>query len=163
VLEDALEEYDGTLVVVSHDRYFINRVATSLAVVGNGGVVCIAGDYDAWLEWRRERTETADDDPIAPPESRAREAERERRRAEAEERNLRHRRRKAFEERLRPLEEEIEALDRRVAEIDREQGDPDTYRDADRARSLGRERAELDSRLREAWTRWERVAEEDPD
>jgi ATP-binding cassette subfamily F protein 3 len=163
VLEDALAEYDGTLLVVSHDRYFINRIATSVATIGDGGIEHIPGDYDAWMEWRQDRsggTETADS---ARGEGKDREAERGRRRAEAEERNRRHRIRRAFEERLRPVEERIQSLERRLAEIDTEQGDPATYRDGKRARALGRERTELEERLRENWQEWEALAEQAPD
>ena len=163
VLEDALAEYEGTLVVVSHDRYFINRVATTIAAVADGGIECISGDYDAWLEWRRAQLQSRPENDEGQPEARVRDAERERRRVEAEERNRKHRIRKAFEERLRPLELEIESLERRMAEIDVEQGDPDTYRDGDRARALGRERAELEARLRETWSRWERMAGDAPE
>jgi ATP-binding cassette subfamily F protein 3 len=158
VLEDALGEYEGTLLVVSHDRYFINRVATTIAAVEDGRVERIPGDYDAWLEWRRERLAAREERPEPGKDGRARAAERERRRAEAEDRNRRHRERRAFEERLRPLEERIESLERRIGEIDREQADPGTYRNGDRARALARERAELERRLAATWKEWEEIA-----
>jgi ATP-binding cassette subfamily F protein 3 len=163
VLEDALDEYEGTLVVVSHDRYFINRVATTIAAVGEGRVERIPGDYDAWLEWRRARLAAEEDRSEPARDPHAREAERERRRAEAEERNRRHRERRAVEDRLRPLEERIEGLERRAAEIDREQADPGTYRDGERARALAHERADLERRLAATWREWEEIAAEMPD
>lgn len=164
VLEDALDEYAGALVVVSHDRYFINRVATSVAVVEDGGVSVFPGDYDAWVEARAAATPEAGDEADSregPP--RARDLERERRRAEAEERKRRYRKRRAFEDRLRPVEAEIERLEGRLAEIGEAQGDPETYRDPDRARELGRERSEVEARLHDLWGRWQEIAEETPD
>ncbi len=162
VLEDALDEYDGTLVVVSHDRYFINRVATTIAAVEDGAVERIPGDYDAWLEWRSERIAAREKRPEPGTGARPRGADRERRRAEAEERNRRHRERRAVEERLRPVEERIENLERRVGEIDREQADPDSYRNGERARSLARERSDLERRLAAAWKEWEEIAADMP-
>jgi ATP-binding cassette subfamily F protein 3 len=159
VLEEALNEYEGTLVVVSHDRYFINRVATAVARVEGGGIDLIAGDYDAYLERLRI-------DPAAPdaPPSGGKRAERERdrvsRRSEAEDRNRRYRERRAREARLAPLEQEIERVERRIAELAGLQADPAVYRDGDRARAVGRERTEADARLRELYAAWEQAASE---
>ena len=54
VLENALLGYDGTLLVVSHDRYFINKLATKIYDLGQTGAVCYAGDYNYYLS-KRER------------------------------------------------------------------------------------------------------------
>jgi ATPase subunit of ABC transporter with duplicated ATPase domains len=108
VLEDALAEYEGTLVVISHDRYFINRVATSIGEVGGGRIEVFSGDYDAWLEKKQDiaASEAAPESAAATKE-RDRAREREAKRAEAEERNRRYRDRKAHEERLAPVEAAI--------------------------------------------------------
>lgn len=54
VLENALLGYDGTLLVVSHDRYFINKLATKIYDLGQTGAVCYAGDYNYYLSKREE-------------------------------------------------------------------------------------------------------------
>jgi ATP-binding cassette subfamily F protein 3 len=162
VLEDALDEYDGTLVVVSHDRYFINRISTSIAEVGGGKVDVYPGDYDTFVE-RRRRVEAEDEaaaDAADNEPARARQGARELKRAEAEERNRRYREKQAAEQRLAPIEAEIAAIEERVGELAALQTDPSVYRDARRAKDIGRERQEAEERLRALYSRWEEIAAE---
>lgn len=59
VLEDALIDFDGTLLFVSHDRYFINRVATKVLEISEEGSTLYLGDYDYYLEKKAELEELA--------------------------------------------------------------------------------------------------------
>lgn len=59
VLENALIDYDGTLVFVSHDRYFINRVATKVLEITEEGSQLYLGDYDYYVEKKAELEELA--------------------------------------------------------------------------------------------------------
>jgi ATP-binding cassette subfamily F protein 3 len=161
VLEDALDEYDGTLVVISHDRYFINRIATSIAEIGGGRIDFYPGDYDTYLERMKREEEDAPreaaggaQDEAALARLRARETKRE----EAEERNRKYRERQAAEKRLAPVEKEIASLEARVRELAALQADPAVFRDARRAREVGRDRQEAEDRLRALYARWEEIA-----
>jgi ATP-binding cassette subfamily F protein 3 len=160
VLEDALDDYAGTMLVISHDRYFINRVATSIAEVGRGGAEIFPGDYDTFLDRRSAAVpEAAAPDPgSAGDRRRERERERDARRFEADERNRRYRERKAVEAELAPLESAIEALEGRLRELAAWLADPQVLRDGARAREAGKERAEAESRLAELYRRWEGIA-----
>ena len=155
VLEDALDEYEGTLAVVSHDRYFINRVASAILEVGNGGATLYPGDYDTFLE--RHAADPASPAPLTP-----RDDKKLARRTEAEERNRRYRERAAFAERIGPLEKEIEHLEARQRAIEAERADPATYRDATRSRELGRESVEIARTLESLYVRWEALAADAP-
>jgi ATP-binding cassette subfamily F protein 3 len=157
VLEEALDEYEGTLIVISHDRYFINRIATSIAEVGGGRATVFAGDYDTFLE--RHVPPPAPEQAAAPVVDDKRAS----RRMEAEERNRRYRERKAHEERIRPVEDEIHRLEARTKEIDTLRADPEVYRDPQRAKSLGSERSEIASRLKILYAEWEVLAAHDPE
>ena len=57
-LEDALQGYDGTLFVVSHDRYLINKLADKIYYLDKDGTTLYLGNYDAYLEARQQKTET---------------------------------------------------------------------------------------------------------
>ncbi len=159
VLEEALDEYEGTLVVVSHDRYFMERVATVIAEVGGGRLDLFPGSYSDYVE-RRRRDEPGlgaaevGGSEAATPRALARDL----RRLEVEERNRRYRERRALEERLGVVEEGIESLEARLREIAALQTDPSLYRDAGRAKEIGREKVETEARLRQLYARWETLA-----
>jgi ATP-binding cassette subfamily F protein 3 len=165
VLEEALDEYEGTLVVISHDRYFINRIATSIAEIGGGRAMLFTGDYDTFLE-RHVPVDASvalgSSSPAGEVEAGSRGQKRDARRAEADERNRRYRERKALEEKIRPVEDEIHRLEARDKEVEALVADPEVYRDPERAKSLGRERAEIASRLTILFARWEELVGKDP-
>jgi ATP-binding cassette subfamily F protein 3 len=58
ILEEALEQFDGTMLFISHDRYFINRIATRVVEVRDGRLTDYAGDYDYYME-KKEEEQTA--------------------------------------------------------------------------------------------------------
>ena len=60
VLENALIDYEGTLLFVSHDRYFINRIATKVIELSENGSKVYLGDYDYYLEKKKEEEEIAE-------------------------------------------------------------------------------------------------------
>lgn len=69
VLENALIHFDGTILFVSHDRYFINRVATAIVELSEMGIALYAGDYDYYLEKKAETlvtTQVCQEDPTPP-------------------------------------------------------------------------------------------------
>jgi len=157
MLENAINEYTGTLLVVSHDRYFINRITTSIGVVGGGRIELIPGDYDEYLSWQQRSAEQeivgAESTDDAPRDSR-----RVDKRAEAEERNQRYRRRKAAEAVLAPIEKRIAETEQRIRELEEMQANPDIYSDRDQASLVGRERSDLDERLARLYVEWEEAA-----
>ena len=59
VLENALIDYEGTILFVSHDRYFINRIATKVVELSEKGSKLYLGDYDYYLEKKQEEEEIA--------------------------------------------------------------------------------------------------------
>jgi ATP-binding cassette subfamily F protein 3 len=138
-------------------------VATSIGEVGGGRIEVYSGDYDAWLEKKQDlaASETAPESAAATKE-RDRAREREAKRTEAEERNRRYRDRKAHEERLAPVEAAIAQTESRLRELTEAQTDPAVFRDAARAREVGRDRAEAEARLAELYREWEALATDLP-
>jgi len=159
VLEEALNEYEGTIVLISHDRYFINRVVDSVAEVGEGKVELYEGDYDTFLQ-RREHSMEAASSPAARPDPAG--AGKGSRRVEAEERNRLYRRRKEIQEKLNPMEKEIATLEQTIRELERSQSDPLLYSDPVQATRIGRDKANAEHRLTTLYAQWERLAAEMP-
>ena len=159
VLEDALAEFAGTLVVISHDRYFINRVATSIGEVGSGKLQLFPGDYDDYLEWTRRRA-GAEEQLLeeSPQAADARQQRRETRRHEAQERNRVYRERKLMEQGLGPIESRIAETEELVRELERRQADPEVYADPERAGEVGRRKAASESLLERLYAEWESLA-----
>jgi energy-coupling factor transporter ATP-binding protein EcfA2 len=67
ILEEALDQYTGTIVFISHDRYFINRIATAVCMIGAGGLEVWPGSYDDFMEHLRERQEAPSETRTSPP------------------------------------------------------------------------------------------------
>ena len=129
VLEDALQDFPGTILAISHDRYFINRFADRVMVMNADGVTEYIGNFDDYIEKRdRPRPPVPSAGPEATRTAIARERKRDRQQS-ARIRELRAQVKKA--------EEAIEANERRLAELEAQLADPATYADAEAARLLG--------------------------
>jgi ATP-binding cassette, subfamily F, member 3 len=69
VLLEALEDFGGTLIFVSHDRYFVDKLATKVIEIGEGHALIYPGNYEEWL-WSKRQRETADRDIVGSSEAR---------------------------------------------------------------------------------------------
>ena len=135
VLEDALQDFPGTILAISHDRYFINRFADRVMVMNSDGVTEYLGNFDDYVE-KRDRPQ-----PPAP----AAEGEVTRTAATRERKRDRQQAARARELRaqVKRAEEAIEENERLLRELEAKLADPATYADAEAARELGeRYRAE---------------------
>jgi ATP-binding cassette subfamily F protein uup len=148
LLEDLLLEYSGTLLLVSHDRVFLNNVVTStLSIAEDGRVREYVGGYDDWL--RQSAAET----PV--PASTPQPMEREKKRPRTEKpRKLTYKE----ERELEALPEIIAGREKEVEEIHRNLADPEFYRTAgDEVVGLTNRMHELEKELEEAYLRWEEL------
>jgi ATP-binding cassette subfamily F protein 3 len=159
-LEEALNEYEGTVLLVSHDRYFINRVASRVAGFDSGRLYVFEGDYDTFAAETARRMETAA--AAAPSTSGVPSGalKREERRLAAVSRNERNRILRALRKNVASLEEEIGRSERRLQEIADVLTDPATYKNQGLAESLGREQKSIQGELSDLIARWEKTSAE---
>jgi ATP-binding cassette subfamily F protein 3 len=141
MLEDALNDYEGTIVFVSHDRYFIDAIATRLWVIEHGEVSMHLGTYSD-LERRRQRIVR----PVAPVERRPSPSPRAAKAAQVPGSTT--------------VEEQIEELERNVSRIEAELADGQTYDDPSRVADLARAHEEASRHLRVLYQEWEQAAGE---
>ena len=150
LLESLLQEYSGTVFLVSHDREFLNNVVTQvIAFEGEGRVVEYAGDYDDWERVQKLRTEEAL--PERPSEHSARNAAAGKPRGRAK---------LSFKERaeLNGLPEKIAALEKEQSEINERLVDPALYRSQpEQVKTLQARVIAIDSELLAVLARWEEL------
>ncbi|MBW2244916.1 MAG: ABC-F family ATP-binding cassette domain-containing protein [Deltaproteobacteria bacterium] len=165
VLEDALRGYKGTLVFISHDRAFINSLASRVIEVENGRLRFFPGNYDDYLrriaEPKKTKKSTPEALPTAPPDpKRSAPAEpasnKERRRDERERRKARQK----VERRIEKIEAEILGKESAVSELGWKLADPGLFKDPDRLRGLEAERTELGSAIEALYAEYERLGAE---
>jgi ATP-binding cassette, subfamily F, member 3 len=162
-LEQALQEYDGTLLLISHDRYFLTKLVHRVIEVADGKIRTYEGNYNDYLEKRiREGTgpENGDsrmDGAESPKKSPAAgNKSRERRRSEAEARDAFNRLKKPVETRIRKTEAEVEAWESRKRELETRMADPKTYSQGPLIGQLQRDYAESEKELKRLYADWEK-------
>ena len=149
VLENALIDFDGTLLFVSHDRYFINRVATQIIELSETGSTLYLGDYDYYLEKKaeqealREETEQTSLDKPAPAND-----------YQLQKENQKEQRRLA--RRLEQLEAQIEDLDSQISQL---QEAMQATNDASELMESQQQIDQLTAAQEEALLEWEELAE----
>jgi ATP-binding cassette, subfamily F, member 3 len=147
VLEEALVRFAGTMVFISHDRYFINRVATRVVEVEGGRLTPYLGGYDDYRE-AKARAHAAAPAPLPRPPRAAPAAPRARPSAE-----LREMRR-----RLEDVEEQIHALEGRLRDLAATFSDPALYADGDRVRVMTQARRDAEARVAGLMREWEALS-----
>jgi ABC transport system ATP-binding/permease protein len=161
LLEDLLLEYEGTLVLVSHDRELLNNVATStLAVEGQGRVAEYVGGYDDWVRQRQGPRASGPGEPRGGPlPSADRSAGRSARANGAAATDERPRKLTYKEQReLDALPGQIEALEGEQAELYRRMAAPDTYQaGGDEVVQAAARLAAVETQLAETYARWEEL------
>ena len=151
VLENALIDFDGTLLFVSHDRYFINRVATQIIELSDAGSTLYLGDYDYYLEKKAElealREEKATAVEPAQPQSVTNYQLQKETQKEA----------RKLARRLEQLEAEIEELEMQTTELTTAMQETN---DASELMELQQKLDQLTEQQEAAMTEWEEVAEQ---
>jgi ATP-binding cassette subfamily F protein 3 len=155
-LEQALLEFEGTVIVVSHDRYFLNRVADLLiALEGDGRVRVVHGNYDDY-----ERVRAQEEEAAREAAARKADADRERPAAARGLPPVAPKRKRRFPYRkAEDLEAEIAAAEARLREVEQLLASADLYRDGERVKETTRAFEETKARLAQLYEHWEEAIE----
>ena len=146
ILEDALKGYEGTVLVISHDRYFLNQVANKILELTETGLAEFLGNYDYYLEKKKELT--LEEDEVEDTRTKT-----QIKLDKKKEKELLQRERDKKKE-LKELESSIVSLEEEVGEIDSRLSSPDTYEDHNLVLTLSKEREELKRRLDPIYEKW---------
>ena len=154
ILEQALKDYTGTILYVSHDRYFINQTATRILELTNQTLVNYIGNYDYYLEKKEELTTIYAPSAEAEPQKQEESSVKLDWKAQKEEQaRLRKR-----ENDLKKTEARIEELETRDSEIDGELSLPEVATDVARCIELSNEKAAVQAELERLYEKWEELA-----
>jgi ATP-binding cassette subfamily F protein 3 len=162
VLKNALKAYSGTIILVSHDRFFLDQIVERVIEVRQKQIRDFHGNYSYYLE-KREILETAElatktepvnsslksDSLMSPKKSK------EQKRQEASERQQKYELQMTQESVLKPVESQIEQLEARKAEIEHKMTQGDFYNQPNRARTMLQEYKQITAQLRGLYEKWE--------
>ena len=145
VLEDALADFGGTIITVSHDRYFINRIANRIIEMQPDGVTEYIGNYDDYIE-RKNR-------PVAVEAEAGKtktELEKEKRREKLSRQALRQ-----LKIRAQEAEKAVGVKEAEIAELEAQMADPSLYSDAQKSADVQRAYQEAQQELQTLYEQWE--------
>ena len=143
-IETAVEEYEGALLFVSHDRYFINRFATRIWFLENGQITDFRGDYEAW-----QRKKAREAELHLPPKKQPEKKPKKEKPAGGT--KLLEKELRALERQIQKLEEEQEALNAQMEA---------SATDYQKLQELTEQQTALEAELTEAYERWESLSEQ---
>ena len=171
VLLEALEDFGGTLIFVSHDRYFVDKLATKVIEIGNGGALVYPGNYEEFL-WSRKQQEAAAKVPPAAPQRDTRAAVtakpvavpkvsyEDKKRDDAEARKAR-KAEAAKQRRIDDLEARIADREREVKEIEAAMSAPGFYDDHSASKPVIDRHQALMWEVGDLMSQWEALQEEE--
>jgi ATP-binding cassette subfamily F protein 3 len=158
-LEEALDAYQGTIITISHDRYFLDRVATQiLALDGNGSAEHYDGDYTEYHDWKAQKRAALNE------AAKKAEEERQLKRSGAtpapKPGSRKKEKRREPERDAQTVEADIAEAEARLASLSEEMGKPEVARAPERLAGLNEEYGQTEKRLQSLYQEWERVAAE---
>jgi ATP-binding cassette, subfamily F, member 3 len=152
VLEDALVNYSGTLFVISHDRYFLNKVIDKILVLDELGITEYHGNYHYYTEKKKQLEELSQ--PTALEEktkTQIKDEKRKEREKREEEKKIRIQRQN--------IEKEIMETEEKIEELDNLLCNEEVYSNPDKSREVSQTKSELEQKLEELYEKWEGLIE----
>lgn len=156
ILESALKRYEGTVLFVSHDRYFINRTATRILNLTEHSLVNYIGNYDYYLE-KKETNERA---YLASSETEAAVSTEEVSEGKTDWQTQKEEqaKKRKIQNRVKKIEAEIESLEEKLTELDEQFQDPAVATNSAKLGKLHSEQVEVQEKLDQLYEEWEELA-----
>jgi ATP-binding cassette subfamily F protein 3 len=165
VLQEAMAQYEGTIIVVSHNRYFTNSFVNKVLEIRDGRAMIYEGNVDDYLERRKKEQEKAvvQQSEVADPKSAGKEGDdthrvqdkKNLRRERALVRQKLHRKLKPLKDIVKKTEGQIEKFEARKEELETLMADPDLYQDHEKWVEISREYSAVERRLKRNYAGWE--------
>lgn len=153
VLEDALKEYEGTLLTISHDRYFLNTVVDRILVLKPDGVEEYLGDYEYYQNKKKQESEKSYLADMEDQVSKTKTQIREERRREKELKKNENKAKKL----IKDLEVEIELTEKQIGGLDHMLCQEEVYTSPERMKEVNQEKSDLEKRLSKLYDKWEQI------
>ena len=150
LLEDLIVEFDGTVLIISHDRMFLNNTTSSLFVFKDSNeIIEITGGYDDWISYKAKIDE------------KAQAGKRENKINYKEQKSTKQKTKLTFKEQkeLDELPDIIEGLESAIEKIHEEMSKPEFYLEPDKIKNANKKLEELEKSLRDSYKRWEEIEE----
>jgi ATP-binding cassette subfamily F protein 3 len=154
-LEEALTQYDGTLLIISHDRYFLDKLVHRVIEVKDRQLFQYEGNYSNYIEKRQAQQEAIEMSKAENQPESASKKSKEQKRLEAEARQSVSKDRKRLTKEIEEIEHQIEKLENRKAEIELLMAKPETYQNSNLAASLPYEYVRVKDDLQKCYEHWE--------
>ena len=155
VLEDALKEYEGTLLTISHDRYFLNTVVDRILVLKPNGIEEYLGNYEYYQNKKKEESEKSHLAEMEDLPSKTKTQIKEERRREKELKKNENKAKKL----IKDIEVEIELLEKQIGGLDYMLCQEEVYTSPERTREVNQEKSDLEKRLSKLYEKWEQIVE----
>ena len=150
VLEEALENYTGTIFTISHDRYFLNTVVDKILVLSEDGITEYLGNYDYYINKKREIEEMA---TVVEVEEKTKTQIKDERRKEKEQRE----KEKKNRYKIKNIEQEIEEIEGKIEELDYLLCQEEVYSNPTRSKEVSQEKANYEDKLSSLYEAWEEL------
>ncbi len=166
ILQEAMAQYEGTIIVISHNRFFVNSFVNKVLEIRNGKATIHEGNIDDYLEWRRKmESEAAESRPAGIQSTGATTKEvaadtanldkKSQRKQRAQERQLLNKKLGPWRKKNEEAEREIDKLERRKAELEALMAEPELYADQEKWSATSKEYGQVERHLQRAYQHWE--------
>jgi ATP-binding cassette subfamily F protein 3 len=154
ILSQALQQYEGTYLVISHDRHFVSRVANKIWYIEDYQIKQYPGTYDEYEWWRAEKAEKEKEEAAKPGNAPKKQAPAKPVYSDTEKQGFGRNLKKAAQ-RAEELEKQITELEKRKAALETRLAQPDTYGDAKKLQQANAEYKQVEGLLNTAQEDWE--------